>query len=128
MLRIVAFALIGFAFVSCDPVWRISVSGRISSPLDQACAVKALRMEKTVRDAGVSPSGGTYAILVVPESLKSPESEPDVGVHERKNNKGELELEFEMVWVGSRGTPEYRAYVQKALSELLDRTVEQCAK
>jgi hypothetical protein len=84
-------------------------------------------MEKTVREAGEG-AAGIYANLTIPEPLKSPEDKPEVGVEERKNDKGELEINFSMVWVGDSGSPEYRVYAQKLLDALRDRTIEMCSK
>ena len=126
MQRVVALILVTLVFGACDPGTEISASRRIPNPLDRTCVVEALRMEKTVKEAGVGATGIVYAILTVPESLEIPEPYPDVGVVERSNDKGELEIKLEMVWVGYEGSPEYRAYVQKVLGELLDRTIERC--
>jgi hypothetical protein len=82
-------------------------------------------MEKFVREADVS-AAGIYAILI-PPPLESPEPNPStVNVEERRNDKGELEIVFWKTWVGSAGTREYQAYVQKVLEELRDRTIERC--
>jgi len=80
---------------------------------------------KTVQEAGIT-SGSPWAILTIPSSLESPEQNPDVGVDEITNDKGELQLKLEMVWVGSKGSPEYGAYAQKTIEELRDQVIEKC--
>jgi hypothetical protein len=126
VLRATALAAIGLVFGACDPIRVVSASRPIPAPLERTCVVEALRKEKTVRTAGVSEAGKIYAELIIPEDLESPESRPEVGVEERRNDQGELEINFSMLWVGGKGSPEYRAYVQKVVEELRDRTIERC--
>ena len=57
---------------------------------------------------------------MIPEHLNSPESRPEVGVEERRNEDGELEVTFSVLWVGRKGSPEYREYVEKAVEDLRD--------
>lgn len=126
MRRAVAVCIAVLVFEACDPVWTVSASKPIAAPLDRTCVIETLRKQKSIQEAGIGATGHTYAILKVPNPLKSPESKPDVGVDEHTNSKGELELKLEMVWVGSKGSPEYQAYVQKVLDELRDQTIESC--
>jgi hypothetical protein len=123
----IAIAAIGLVLGACDPIRVVSASKPIPAPLAQACVVEALRTEKAVRTAGVSDAGRIYAELIIPENLKSPESHPVVGVEESRNNHGELEINFSILWVGAKGSPEYREYVRQVIEQLRDRTIERCA-
>ncbi len=118
---------LGLVIGACDPIRVVSASKTIAAPLDLACVLEALRTASTVGAAGVSDTGTIYAELVIPEHLNSPESRPEVGVEERRNEDGELEVTFSMLWVGRKGSPEYREYVEKAVEDLRDRTTERCA-
>ena len=125
MQRVLSFVIVGLILVSCDPIHHPSAVRRIPAPLQPTCIVEALRMEETVQRANVFDSG-LWAVIKIPEPLKSPQPESNVHVDQSRNEKGELEIVFEMTWLGSSGSPEYRAYVQKVLEELRDRTIEKC--
>lgn len=127
MLRAVTLVAAGLTIAACDPIRVVSVSRTIAAPLQRECVVEALRREKTVRTAGVSDAGRVYAELIIPEGMESPESRPEVGVEESRNDDGELEITFSILWVGGKGSAEYRAHVLKVIEELRDRTVSRCA-
>jgi hypothetical protein len=127
MQRFIAFSLVVLAFSACDPVNNFSASGHVPKSIERSCVLDTLRMDNAVRYAGIGDTGIVYGILRVPEQLKSPEQNPDVGFEERKNNKGEIEIDFSMSWVGSSGSSEYQAYIQKVLDELRDRAIEKCS-
>ena len=112
-------------FSGCDTVQRVSVSRPIPAGLDRTCVIEVLRMEEVVREVGVGAAGNVYAELIIPQNLGYG-GEFTVGVEERKNDDGELELIFENNWVGPSLRPEYRAYLEKTLTDLRDRTIERC--
>src|SRR5262245_5624892 len=118
MRRALALALWVLVSVACDPIHKIAAKNSIPAPMDQTCIIETLRKEKTVRKAGIGETGLTYPILNIPTSLQSPEQNPDVGIDVLKNEKGALQLEFDMTWAGSAGSPEYRTYIQTVLEEL----------
>jgi hypothetical protein len=111
---------------SCDPIREISLLRSVPAPPTQSCIVEALRMEKTVKTAGVSKSGIVYGELVIPAHLEAPEAIPRVSVEAVRNDQGEPKIDFSLTWVGSRGSREYREYISNVLDELSDRTIERC--
>ena len=127
MLRAVLITVLGLSVGAFDPIRVVSASKPIESPLAESCVVAALRSADTVRKAGVSDAGSIYAELIVPEHLDSPEARPEVGVEEQRNEGGELEITFSMLWVGGKGSREYRDYVETVVEDLRDRTIERCA-
>lgn len=126
VLRATTLVAIGLILAACDPIRVVSASRTIPAPLERSCVLETLRLDETVRWAGVSDAGAIWAELVVPEHLECPESRPEVGVEVRRNEQGELEIHFSMVWVGGKGSAEYRTYVQKVLEDLRDRAIERC--
>jgi hypothetical protein len=126
--EIIVCSLVVLAISACDPIRNFSASGRVPMPIERSCVLETLRTDNAVRNAGIGDTGLVYGVLRVPEALKSPEKNPDVGFDERKNNKGEIEIAFSMTWVGSSGSAEYQAYIQKALDELRDRAIEKCSR
>jgi hypothetical protein len=117
-----------FGIRSCDPLRRISVSRPIAAPLDRTCVIETLRMEKTLKEAAVTDSGLIYAEVILPAYL-SRDGYPattGINVQERRNDKGELEINVFKNWVGSGGSREFRAYMVLTMEELRDRTIQRC--
>jgi hypothetical protein len=126
MLRATIAAMIALTCGACDPIRVVSASREIPAPLDPTCVLETLRMQETVRSAGISEAGTVWAELEVPEDLECPEPRPEVGVELGRNEVGELEVTFSMHWVGRAGSAEYRAYVQRVIEDLRDEVIERC--
>ena len=129
MQRAIAFVTLVMIFVGCDPLRRLSVSRSIPGPLERTCVVEALRMERTVKEAAIVDSGLIYAEVILPPSLAGRDGYPattGINIQERRNDKGELEINVFKNWVGSSGSGEFRTYMLKVMEELRDRTIERC--
>jgi hypothetical protein len=125
-MRLITILLTLLISTGCDPIRVISMSKIVTEPLDNSCVVQVLRSDAGVRSAGVSDAGIVYAELLIPEHLQVPESRPEVTVKDEKNDEGELEVVFSMVWVGGKGSNEYRQYVETTMARLQDSTLEKC--
>jgi hypothetical protein len=54
----------------------------------------------------------------IPAPTATHDTHPDIGIDQRRNGNGELEIVFSTLWVGDGGSPEYQADVQKLLEQL----------
>jgi hypothetical protein len=73
----------------------------------------------------IGMDGMVRARLRIPEELDHPALDADVEFNET-NEGAEVEVHFEVRWFGIRGSPDYTAYVQETIENLLDRTIELC--
>jgi len=126
--RVVLLATIFLLFCACDPLRKVSVSVPIPRLIGQHCLVETLRMEKTVRTVELSDPKRVWAELLLPPPLESPRGDDITWlfIEEQKNDKGEIEITFRTNWLGSPGSPAYRAYLERTIGELRDQTIERC--
>ncbi len=116
----------------CDPFNVIKVSTIVPAPVPESCVVGVLRSAEQVREVGKHDDiGMVYAELIIPDDLKSPHPErgvpPTFGVKEEINEDGERVFEFYMLWIGRKGSPEYRHWAEETMRELQNRVVDSCA-
>ena len=118
--------------VGCDPINYISVSRVVPAPLPESCVVQALRSAEQVRAVGEYEEGLIYAELLIPDDMETPlwrdGARPRFGVKEEINEDGERELEFYMLWIGSKGSAYYRDWAEKTMRELQNRVVGSCTR
>jgi hypothetical protein len=88
--------------------------------------MEALRQNATVEQVDVSNAGTIYVVLQIPPHLTQPPRRTEIGVEERRSDKGDLEINFWTHWIGPSGSAEYRSYVEKTAADLRDRTIERC--
>ena len=123
--RSAVFALVGLVFTGCEPGYQVSASRRIPAPLDRSCIIETLRAERIVRTAGNLDEATIYAELLIPKELNH-QSKVAAAVEQRGNESGEQEIVFTINFDSRHETSEYQDYVQKAIEELGDRTIERC--
>ena len=47
-------------------------------------------------------------------------------VEQQMNDRSGFEITFRARWLGSPGSPAYRAYLERTIGEIRDRTIERC--
>jgi hypothetical protein len=125
MLRVPCLLAAGLICSSCASLFNVSTSRTIPAPLDLACIVEALRVQPSVRQAGVSGLGTVSAELIMPDGLEHPTPHPRVDV-EMWRDDGATEIRFVVDSIGWGANPEYRIHLENVIEELCDQTIATC--